>query len=334
METKVTNFVGIDISKLSFDAAIISDGQTDNITHRTFNKHTEFSAFLEWLESFNVRLDNTTVICMEFTGLYNASVLKDLLDQQAQVWMIMPMDMKRSAGLQRGKSDKIDAQRIALYALRHQDKMRLYEPLNETTEQLKQLLAQRDRLVDSVTRLKVPVEELRQEGLIALANQLEQSLKSALNGLEKSIAKTNTAIKETIAANVSVARQVEQLTSIPGIGPITALSLIVYTDGFKRLLNAKKLACYCGVVPFEHSSGTSVRGKHRVSYMANKKLKTLLHMAALAAIKSDNQLQNYYQRKVNEGKNKMSVINAVRNKLVHRAVAVIREQRLFIKHAA
>lgn len=334
METKVTNFVGIDISKLSFDAAIISAGQTENIPHKTFNKHTEFRAFLEWLEGFNVRVDSTTVICMEFTGLYNASVLKDLLNEQGQVWMIMPMDMKRSGGLQRGKSDKIDAQRIALYALRHQDKMRLYEPLNQTTDQLKQLLAQRDRLVDSLTRLKVPIEELRQEGLTESAKQLEQTLKPALRGVEKSIANTNRAIKETIAANTSVTRQVEQLTSIPGIGPITALSLIVYTDGFKRLLNAKKLACYCGVVPFEHSSGTSVRGKHRLSYMANKKLKTLLHMAALAAIKSDGEIQNYYQRKVNEGKSKMSVINAVRNKLVHRAVAVIREERLFIKRAA
>jgi transposase len=334
METKVTNFVGIDISKLSFEAAIISSVQTDNIAHRTFNKHTEFNAFLQWLEGFNVHLDSTTVVCMEFTGLYNASVLKDLLNEQAQVWMIMPMDMKRSGGLQHGKSDKIDAQRIALYALRHQDKIRLYEPLNETTEQLKQLLAQRERLVDSLTRLKVPIEELKQEGLKELAKQLEQALKSAIKGLEKSIANTNIAIKETIAANASIATQVERLISIPGIGPITALSLIVYTDGFRRLLNAKKLACYCGVVPFEHSSGTSVRGKHRLSYMANQKLKKLLHMAALAAIKSDGELQNYYLRKVNEGKNKMSVINAVRNKLVHRAVAVIREERLFIKRAA
>ncbi len=334
METKVTNFVGIDISKLSFDAAIISDGQTDNITHKTFNKRTEFNDFIQWLEDFNVHLNSTTVVCMEFTGLYNASLLKALLNEQAQVWMIMPMDMKHSGGLQRGKSDKIDAQRIALYALRHKDKIQLYEPLHETTEQLKQLLAQRERLVDSLTRLKVPVEELKQEGFTQLAKQLEQSLKAALKGLETSIADTNAAIKKVIATNTSVAGQVEQLTSIPGIGLITALSLIVYTNGFKRLCNAKKLACYCGVVPFEHSSGSSVRGKHRLSYMANKKLKTLLHMAALAAIKSDGEIQNYYLRKVNEGKNKMSVINAVRNKLIHRAVAVIREERLFIKRAA
>jgi transposase len=237
METKVTNFVGIDISKLSFDAAIIGDGQTDDIAHRTFNKHTDFSAFLQWLEGFNVLLNSTTIVCMEFTGLYNASLLKDLLNEQAQVWMIMPMDIKRFGGLQRGKSDKIDAQLIALYALRHQDKMKLYEPLNQTTDQLKQLLAQRDRLVDSLTRLKVPIEEFKQEELIESAKQLEQAIKPALKGIEKSIANTNEAIKETIAASTAVARQVEQLTSIPGIGPITALSLIVYTDGFKRLLN-------------------------------------------------------------------------------------------------
>ncbi|MEZ5037261.1 MAG: IS110 family transposase [Chitinophagales bacterium] len=87
--------------------------------------------------------------------------------------------------------------------------------------------------------------------------------------------------------------------------------------------NPRSLACHCGVAPFERSSGL-FKGKARVSHMANKRLKTALHMAALSAMKLDKELKQFYERKVAEGKSKMSVINAIRNKLIHRIFAVIK----------
>jgi transposase len=107
------------------------------------------------------------------------------------------------------------------------------------------------------------------------------------------------------------------------------VALLVYTKSFDKFDNAKQLACYCGVVPFKKESGTSVRYKATVSPFANKKLKKLLHLCALSAIKNDKELHMYFERKVMEGKNKMSVINAVRNKLVHRVYAVLRDERMF-----
>ena len=94
---------------------------------------------------------------------------------------------------------------------------------------------------------------------------------------------------------------------------------------------AKKFACYVGVAPFEHTSGTSVRGKTKVSKMANMTLKKLLHMAAMSAIQCNEELKVFYQRKVAEGKNKMSVINAVRNKLISRVFACIKHRRRYQK---
>jgi len=110
---------------------------------------------------------------------------------------------------------------------------------------------------------------------------------------------------------------------------LTATALLVYTKGFTSFKNAKELACYCGVVPFNKTSGSSVKYKPSVSPFANMKLKKLLHLCAMSAIQNDNEMKSYYERKISDGKNKMSIINAVRNKLVHRVFAVVRDNRFY-----
>jgi transposase len=100
--------------------------------------------------------------------------------------------------------------------------------------------------------------------------------------------------------------------------------LLVYTHGFTRLSDSRKLACYCGVAPFVYQSGTSIKGKTGVSKFANGELKRTLHMAAISSVQHNPELHEYYQRKVADGKSKMSVIKAVRNKLLHRIVAVVK----------
>ena len=113
---------------------------------------------------------------------------------------------------------------------------------------------------------------------------------------------------------------------------ITAVNLITTTNEFLSITEAKKYACYSGVAPFEHSSGSSVRGKTKVSHMANKKTKTLLHLAALSAIQVKGEIKEYYKRKVEQGKNKMSVLNAVRNKIIQRVFACVKKDRFFEKN--
>lgn len=124
------------------------------------------------------------------------------------------------------------------------------------------------------------------------------------------------------------------ITSVVGIGFVTAINLIIHTNGFTMLKDTRKLACYCGVAPFEYSSGSSVKGRTKVHFMANKKLKCNLHMASLTAVKLDADLKHYYERKVADGKSKMSVLNAVKNKLLARVVACVNNQREYVKRAA
>lgn len=125
--------------------------------------------------------------------------------------------------------------------------------------------------------------------------------------------------------DVEIQRMLKLIVSVPGIGPVTGLKLICYTNEFTACSNGKQLACYVGVAPFEHTSGSSVRHKSRVSPIANKRLKAVLHMGAMSAIRLKNgELGRYYQRKVAEGKNKMLALNAIKNKIILRVMAVMK----------
>jgi transposase len=99
--------------------------------------------------------------------------------------------------------------------------------------------------------------------------------------------------------------------------------MIVLTENFTRFSTARKFACYAGIAPFEHSSGSSIRGRTRVHACANKQIKTLLNMAALSSIQIKGEFREYYERRISEGKHKMSTLNIIRNKIVFRAFAVV-----------
>lgn len=167
-----------------------------------------------------------------------------------------------------------------------------------------------------------------------MAKLLQKSVKSTLSALDKDLKNVEGKIIEIVNEDENLRRLFIIVSSVVGIGFVTAVNLLVYTGGFTQLRDARKLACYCGVAPFEYSSGTSIRGKTKVHFMANKKLKCNLHMASLTAVKLDPELKAYYERKVAEGKNKMSVLNAVKCKLLARVVAVVNKGEQYVNKAA
>jgi transposase len=182
----------------------------------------------------------------------------------------------------------------------------------------------------------VPLQELEEVGLAKEILDLRKIQDPVCHAITRSIAKIEAMIDELLSSDTEAKQIIERVSSIKGIGKQTAINLYIYTKGFTQFENAKQLACYCGVVPFAKSSGTSVRYKPAVSPYANRKLKKLLHLCAMAAIRWNDDMKIYYERKVNEGKNKMGVINAVRNKLIHRIFAVVRDKRNYVEklHAA
>lgn len=142
--------------------------------------------------------------------------------------------------------------------------------------------------------------------------------------MKTEIERIENAILTIIKENEELRSSFELITTIKGIGFIVATYLIVYTHNFTRFDSWRKFACYSGIAPFDYQSGTSVHGRSKVSSIANKQMKRLLHLAALCAIHTDSELKEYYWRRQIEGKTKMSTINIVRNKLIARVFAIIK----------
>lgn len=220
--------------------------------------------------------------------------------------------LKKATALARGKNDKVDSQRIASYAIKNLDRLRLWKPVNATLEKIRHLASLRERLVDTKKRLVTPIKEFEDVGNLAMAKLLTKTIKSSLAAIDKDLKNIETKIIDVINEDDNLKLLYKLITSVVGIGFVTAVNLTVHTNGFTMLKDTRKLACYCDVAPFEYSSGSSIRGRTKVHYMANKKLKCNLHMASLTAIKLDGDLKAYYERKVGEGKNKLSVLNAVK----------------------
>ena len=112
---------------------------------------------------------------------------------------------------------------------------------------------------------------------------------------------------------------------------MTSIYLILVTKGFTTFKNSRQLSCYAGVAPFEYSSGSSIKGRTKVSHFADKKLKSLLNMCAMNTKKCDPELKLYYERKLEEGKHNLTALNAVANKIVLRIFAVAKRNEPFVK---
>jgi len=318
-------YVGIDVSKATLDAALIDDRYREVVHHiQVSNDEEGIGQMYRWLNTHPGFEVAQSLFCMEATGLYCYPLLQFLHLHEAPTWVENAIQIKRSLGIQRGKNDKIDAKRIAQYASKNHDQVRLWQPRREVVEQLRQLAALRERLVETRKRLLTPVNEFRQYGNQAMAMMLEKSMSKSIHAIEKDIDGVEKKLKQIIDGDDDLKKIFNLVTSIVGIGFVTAINLIIHTNEFKMLTDVRKLACYCGLAPFEYSSGSSIRGKRRVHPMANRKLKTNMHMCSLIAVQVDQGLKQYYQRKLNEGKNKMSVLNAVKNKLLARVLAVVK----------
>jgi len=230
-----------------------------------------------------------------------------------------------------GKSDAVDARRIAEYAYRFRDQMRLWEPPRQIVQQLSYLSAVRQRLIQVYNLLAVPLAEQESFVSTSLQKKLQATSKKSLVALKDGQKAIDSQISALIDGDGRLKKLFELIVSVPGVGPTTATEMLVASNEMKSITDPKKMACQAGVAPFVYSSGTSVRGKTRVSHQAQKRLKSLFHLGAMSAIRIKGEIQDHYQRKGSEGKNKMLVLNAVRNKLIHRIYAVVKRGEKYDK---
>lgn len=326
-------FIGIDVSKPWFDASVMvieNHIKQPIITRRFENTKEGIKAFEKRLKTLKVTFDNNTLLVMENTGYYHRLIWSFCSRTSLPIHIGNAAHIKWSFGIARGKNDTIDSIRLCQYACKEADTLKATPPLDSDLLLLKDLITARAKLVLQFNAIKTYIKELKSVSDTAIKMLMEKAHKDAIAGIKKSIKSIEDQIHKIITANQGIYKNYRLLITVPSIGHFTAAYMICCTNNFAGKIRGKQLACYAGVVPFEHSSGISVKGKQRVHKMANKDLKKMLHLCAMVAIQFYPEFTTYYKRKKAEGKHSISILNAIRNKLVLRAVAVINNQRPYV----
>ena len=318
---RITNFVGIDMSKHWFNVCVLRADHPP-FEFQCDNNDIGISDFIKKLKSRKIPLTKSTIVTVEHTGFYTRLLVDHLSKQNVLLVVEMALRIRKGLGLTRGKKDSLDCRRIAEYTMRHLDNLYLYVKKSKPLYTVIQLLKSRSRLVKVRGILQSPMQETKPYTSISEHKLIFSSSKNVLKSIEESIENIMTEVDVIASSDTIISRQVELLQTIPGIGKLTAIDLVCHTNCFGNCDNVKQLASYCGIAPFEVSSGTSIPHAH-TSKMSNHILKGHLMMAALTQVRCRNELHDYYERKVAEGKPKNSVLNAVANKILHRVWAVI-----------
>jgi len=323
---KMVDAIGLDMSKETFDARI----HTTQLSHKFPNKKAGFRLLLKWASTCGLNLAQVR-FCAENTGLYSESISEFMTAQKMHFSLLPALEIKRSLGITRGKDDELDAQRIAQYTYLRRDVLKDFTPLSDSLKALKKLVGLRRKLVSTRHRFEVTIAESRRvlhmkEHKVYFMSQQKMVIQAS-----KQIQAVEKEIERLIASEQELQKMNLLLQSVVGIGPVIAAHLIAFTGGFSRFKTWRQFACYICVAPFPYTSGSSVHGKSRVSHLANKELKSLMHLSASTAIQHDPELKLYYKHRLKEGKSEMSSLNIVRNKILARVFAVIKRQTPYVK---
>lgn len=327
---KIVEIVGIDVSKKTLDYHFYKS----NLSFKTSNCPEGFVSLLKTCKEYlNEALQNT-LFCFENTGRYSKLLSVFLFDAGYKFKIINPLDLKRSLGLVRGKSDQKDARLIAKFAWEKRDEIIPTTLPSPITEQLKALLTTREKLIKHRTSYKNGIKDLHDcycEGEYDFIKALHKRM---INQINQELQEVEDLILSIFSEYQTLQSNYALLLSIKGIGKVLAIYLLILTENFTKFNDPRKFACYAGIAPFPYQSGTSVKGRTRLNSCANKQMKSLLNVASMSAIQLKGEYKNYYQRRCNEGKNKMSTLNIIRNKLVFRAFAIVKRGTPYVDLSA
>lgn len=324
-------FTGIDVSKQKIDVIFFLAEDPDRQFHECFENSDEgCSKIVYWIKQITDLLISDMSFCVEDTGFIHSQFALFFDEQGGNLWVENVLRLKHSLGLKRGKSDKADAAEIANYGFLHRRKAILFKLQSKTISKLKHLMSCRKQLAKQQTAMKNAAGELQVFDRESADFTLDIR-KSLINEYENRINMLEEKLLECVKEDSVLEKQYNLVKTVHGIGAQTAMFIVVLTQGFTLFENPRKFACYCGLAPFGNISGTTLKGKPKVSHLANKRNKTLLTMCALNTIKKDNEFKRYYDRKIKEGKHHSSVLNVLRNKLISRAFATVIKDRLYEK---
>lgn len=319
------NVIGIDVSKNTIDVCIHNSQSFNQFN----NTKKGFVRFLEWIKQ-NVDNHMSILFVFEHTGMYSHLLTVFLNNKKCHYSIASGLDIKRSMGITRGKDDVIDAKRIALYGHRLKDEIKPSKKRDDSIIKLKSFMSLKTKLIKQRASYKATLREQKIIYKIKDFKTIFGVQEKMIHYLTKQIKNIETEILEIIKHDDKLKHNLTLALSIKGIGLQMATTMIIATDNFQKFENWRKFASYCGIAPFPYQSGISIKGRSKVSQLANKKIKALIHMCAINAIQHNPEMKIYYEKRLELGKNKMSTINIIRNKLIARIFAVIRRQTPYV----
>lgn len=317
MDTLIRQSVGIDIAKATFTACIcqrLSDGSTRHSKVESFsNTSRGFNQLVKWVRKQCVPKPQVSFV-MEATGIYYEPLAYHLHKLQQSVSVVLPNKVKyyaKSLNV-KSKTDAIDARVIAQMGAERnlsewQPAALVYRELRALTRLYSELKAQRTAFSNQLQSMQSGHEPLA---------FIQKSLKGIIGKLDREITKTEAAIRQHISNQEWLQQKVEKLMTIKGVGFITVAIIVAETQGFQLITSAKQLASYAGYDVVQRESGSSIKGKTRISKKGNSRIRAALHFPALVASRHNPNLAAVYQR-INEGKSsKMIGATALQRKIL------------------
>ncbi len=325
-------FVGCDVSKAVIDVSY-HNGSKPTYLGQIKNNNKGFKKLLTDLKKITDLPCSSWMVCFENTGVYSKALLEWLFSLQIACKEESGLQIAKSIGIRRGKNDKVDSLAICQYVFEKKATIEVSKLPKPLIIKLKKLLSRRDLLVRSKQSFSVSLQDQARAMDPNLYKIFIKGNKELIEHFNREIDKINLLIKQTIKADKEFENNYDLLLSIKGIGPVIAAYMIAVTNNFTTFKNARKFASYSGIAPFLVKQSGIKKGTMRVSHIANKKIKSLLSNGIAAAIRFDPEMALYYARKIDQGKAKGVALNNAKNKLVHRAFAVVKRQTPYVQLA-
>ncbi len=323
---RFTESVGIDVSKQTLDVYLYLKKQ-----HRQFSNSAKgFTLIQKWIKA-EIGEQQEVIYCFEHTGWYCILLSHFLHNEGAFYCCINPLEIKRSMGFKRGKTDKTDSYEIARFAWLRKEELNSSVPMPVKLIELQRLMSLREQLVKQSTALKnlnkgMVVTMDKTSGDLAL-----KVIKQSLKHMEEQVKKVEKSMEDLIKTEPEMQQNYKLSKSVKGVGKILAIQMLLHTHNYSRFGTWRMFSAYCGLVPYPYESGTSIHGRRKTHPISDVKMKSLLSMSAISAIQHDSELRLYYQKRVEEGKPKMVALNIVRNKIVSRIFATVKRGTPYVE---
>ncbi|HMG10240.1 MAG TPA: IS110 family transposase [Mucilaginibacter sp.] len=332
MTTILKQVAGIDVAQKEL---VVSLGRLDQeltleiFNYKVFpNNQKGFKALVDWAKK-TVKNDLNIRYVMEATGVYHESFAYYLSDNGEEVSIVLPNKISnffRTLDVNT-ITDKTASQAITRFGLER--KLEVWVKPRKIFRDLKQLTRERDQLIVDRTMLK---NQLHAENAEAFPNEDSLSrMTKRLRLLNKQDLEIKADIVALVKKDAELTTKINTITTIPGVGKLTAVIVLAETNGFELIKSKKQLVSYSGLDVKVKDSGTSVKGKPKISKRGNRHLRKAMHMPALAAMRFNEQHKGLFVRLVSRHGIKMKAVVAVQRKLLELIYVICKTGKPFDK---